>query len=150
MSITKKIQRQIDNGVDHPKCDTILFGQVMGRKSVFLVQNMFPVTKEYIENIYIDKNTKNEVTIPPKTESNVIHCARKILKLSHRNINLIFGHPHDIYKALSAELMQQETEKQNTIVKNTYRKEQLKETCRNSCQDDTESTITKLKTRFDP
>ena len=29
-------------------------------------QNLFPVTKEYIGNIYIDKNTSKPITLPQK------------------------------------------------------------------------------------
>ena len=40
-----------------PKCDTIRFGEVLGKKRAFLIQNIFPVSKRYIESAYVDKNT---------------------------------------------------------------------------------------------
>ena len=39
------------------KCDNISFCYVLGEQKAILPQNLFPVTKEYIGNIYIDKNT---------------------------------------------------------------------------------------------
>lgn len=39
------------------KCDTITFGKVLGFEKAFLIQNMCPVTEQYIKNEYIDKHT---------------------------------------------------------------------------------------------
>ena len=47
-------------------CDNISFGYVLGNKSAFLVQNLFPVTEKYVLNEYIDTNTKQPITIPKK------------------------------------------------------------------------------------
>ena len=33
--------------------DTIVFGEVANTSSVFLIQNMFPITKNYVESQYI-------------------------------------------------------------------------------------------------
>ena len=35
-------------------CDTIDFGEVLGREKAFLLQNMCPATDAYIKNEYID------------------------------------------------------------------------------------------------
>ena len=59
-----KIAKQIEKGYKNPKCNTIRFGEVLGQKRAFLIQNMFPVTAKYISNVYIDKNTQSPVTIP--------------------------------------------------------------------------------------
>ena len=42
-----------------PSVDTIVFGDVANTYSAFLIQNMFPVTLDYIESQYI----KNKVPI---------------------------------------------------------------------------------------
>ena len=47
-----KIQKQIKLG-KNPSVDTIVFGEIANTYSAFLIQNMFPVTKEYIESQYI-------------------------------------------------------------------------------------------------
>ena len=53
-----KIQKQINLG-KRPSVDTIVFGNVANTYSAFLIQNMFPVTNEYVESQYI----KNKVPI---------------------------------------------------------------------------------------
>ena len=52
----------------------------MGQKRAFLIQNMFPITIDYIESKYIDKNTKKEVTIESHLEKDVIKYAKDVLK----------------------------------------------------------------------
>ena len=39
----------------HGFCDTIRFGRVESRHNAFLIQNMFPITREYIQDIYLDR-----------------------------------------------------------------------------------------------
>ena len=79
----KKMQR-------YGRCNTIYFAEVMGRKSAFLIQNMFPITENYISHIYIDPNTLNAVTISDNEAKKIIHNAHDVLKLHNRGINLIF------------------------------------------------------------
>ena len=50
----KKNQKQIELGKT-PSVDTIVFGYVANTYSTFLIQNMFPVTEDYIECQYIIK-----------------------------------------------------------------------------------------------
>src|SRR5699024_9807404 len=42
----------------YKRVDTIVFGYIYGRKSAFLIQNMFPTTMEYIKEEYIKQNKK--------------------------------------------------------------------------------------------
>lgn len=79
----KKIQK-------YGKCNTIRFGEVMGQKRAFLIQNIFPITTDYIADVYIDKNTKKEVTIDPKISKDIQNNAREVLKLNFRGIPVIF------------------------------------------------------------
>lgn len=53
----KKIHTQKMLG-KKPSVDTIVFGYVSNKYSTFLIQNMFPVTEEYIEGQYIKKQVK--------------------------------------------------------------------------------------------
>ena len=86
------------------KCNTIRFGNVMGIKKAFLIQNMFPITKKYIANVYIDKNTKKPVTIDPDTARDIITNAKDVLKLHRRGIPLIFPNVTLIEKVLLSQL----------------------------------------------
>ncbi|MDF7638499.1 hypothetical protein PT285_03630 [Lactobacillus sp. ESL0791] len=39
---------------NNKRCDTIVFGRVLGEEKAFLIQNMCPVTEKYINNVYLD------------------------------------------------------------------------------------------------
>ena len=47
-----------------------IFGNVLGKKAVFLIQNIFPTTEKYIENKYVNSNM--DVEIPTRVRDNVI------------------------------------------------------------------------------
>lgn len=39
-----------------PNVDTLVFGKVNNEDRVFLIQNMFPITEEFISDTYIRNN----------------------------------------------------------------------------------------------
>ena len=93
-----KIQKQIKLG-KKPSIDTIVFGNVANTYSVFLIQNMFPVTKKYVESQYI----KNKVAIrlSNKLQTEVIYKANKVLNLyNHGMKNIIFPNVDNILEQL--------------------------------------------------
>ena len=47
-TLQKKIIRK------HKSCNTIHFCDFLGTERAFLIQNMFPVTKDYIDDIYVN------------------------------------------------------------------------------------------------
>ncbi|MEG0338838.1 MAG: hypothetical protein RR573_02870 [Oscillospiraceae bacterium] len=103
--VQNKITKQIAKGYKAPKCNTICFGEVLGQKRAFLIQNMFPVTASYVSAIYMDKNSHNPVTIAPDTEKDITKNAKDILKLVFRgNNNLVFSDIQKTYTNLIAEL----------------------------------------------
>lgn len=59
------------------KCDNISFCYVLGEERAILPQNLFPVTEEYIEDIYIDKNTNIPIELPRNLIAEVNAKARK-------------------------------------------------------------------------
>ena len=58
-SQTSKYQRIYDAKIQkYKRCDTILFGDVLGHKKAFLIQNMCPIIDEYVKkNILIQRPT---------------------------------------------------------------------------------------------
>ena len=93
-----KIQKQIKLG-KKPSIDTIVFGNVANTYSVFLIQNMFSVTKKYVESQYI----KNKVAIrlSNKLQTEVIYKANKVLNLyNHGMKNIIFPNVDKILEQL--------------------------------------------------
>jgi len=91
-----------------PKCNTIRFGEVLGAKKAFLIQNMFPVTMKYISEIYINRMTQEAVRIPLNTEKDIIVHANEVLKLVRSgNNHLVFSDIIITYNELTAELEQE-------------------------------------------
>ena len=70
------------------KCDGIVFGYVNGKRSVFLIQNVCPVTEEYISEIYTIEKGTVEVIINPETSKKIKKKVKKViimLKKKHTN-----------------------------------------------------------------
>ena len=108
----RKIAKQIERGNKNPKCNTIRFGNVLGQKRAFLIQNMFPVAATYVTGTYIDKNTGTPVKIDRATEKDVATNARDILKLVFRGYNnLVFSDIQKTYADLTAELQPEQQKK---------------------------------------
>ena len=100
-----KLKKQQDKGVQNPKCNTIRFGEVMGVKKAFLIQNMFPIIEKYIGDVYINRLTQEAVRIPQNIEKDIIVHAEEVLRLvrsGHKN--LIFSDVITTYGELISEL----------------------------------------------
>ena len=70
-------------------CDTIVFGDVLGVRKAFLIQNMFPVTPEFILNEYLSNNESVRIATP--VEEEIIIKAKKVLALSrYKKAGLLF------------------------------------------------------------
>lgn len=94
----KKIKKQIELG-KKPSIDTIVFGDVSNTYSTFLIQNMFPVTKEYIEAQYIKK--EKPITLSNKLQTEIISKANKVLTLYNNGMkNIVFPNIDEILKKL--------------------------------------------------
>jgi hypothetical protein len=90
------------NIAKYGKCDFIEFGKVLGYRKAFLIQNMFPVTKKYIESSYVSKNVP--VQIDNVSAHNIISKARNVLIKKQNGINLIFTDINKIYQELEKQL----------------------------------------------
>ena len=97
----KKIEKQIKLG-KNPSIDTIVFGNIANTYSVFLIQNMFPVTLEYIECPYIKnkvvirvsnklKNFKREICIMEKQTAGRDNLGELAPKFAELNDDVLFG-----------------------------------------------------------
>lgn len=86
------------------KCDNISFGYVLGEKRAFLPQNLFPITKQYIDGVYIDKNTSLPITIPADLMSDLNKKARKKIRYNQRGIKFGMSNIQKIYKELLNDL----------------------------------------------
>ena len=85
------------------KCDTIVFGDVLGYKKAFLIQNMCPIIPKYIKNQYIENLSCKPVRLNGKLEKELTSKAKKVLMLCRKGNKLIFP---DIFK-IENELLSQ-------------------------------------------
>ena len=76
-----------ENGNKRPVYNFV-FGNVLGKKAVFLIQNIFPTTEKYIENKYVNSNI--DVEIPTRVRDNVIITSIRVVELAERGINIPF------------------------------------------------------------
>lgn len=67
--------------------DTIVFGYVEGEERAFLIQNMFPTTKEYIIEKYIRQD--RDVVVNKRLNKELQTKANKILNLVEQGYNKI-------------------------------------------------------------
>ena len=81
-------------------CDNISFGYVLGEERAFLPQNLFPITEEYIDNMYMDKNTNLPITISADLMAELNAKARKKIRFHQQGKKLGMSEPMGIYKAL--------------------------------------------------
>lgn len=90
-SKTKKYEKLYsDKLARNGYCDTLVFGEVLGRKKAFLIQNMCPILPEFVENEYLDPLTQQPVRLNGVTEREIISKAKKVLALHRKGIKLIF------------------------------------------------------------
>ena len=90
-SQTNKFHRIYNNKIaKYRKCDTIVFGKVLGHEKAFLIQNMCPISSKYINNEYVDSATNIPVRISGILESELISKARRVLALQRQGKKLVF------------------------------------------------------------
>lgn len=77
----KKIQKR-------PNYDGIRFGYVNGIEKAFLIQNLCPVTYEYIDGMYTIENGTKPVTIDEKLAKELNQIVLKIIKLYRKGIRI--------------------------------------------------------------
>lgn len=59
----------------------LLLGVVLGKKKAFLIQNMFPITEEYFNNVYLDKNTSKPIQLSESLKKELKSKANKVLSV---------------------------------------------------------------------
>lgn len=98
------------------KCDTIVFGSLLGQKSVFLIQNAFPITDKYIIEEYVD-NKKQPLRVSNITESEVTSKLKTVLSLQRRGKHLLLTDSLTIEKELLKERKENSLTESNLSVR---------------------------------
>ena len=84
-----KYQREIDKKIKkYGKCKTILIKEIAGVKEAILLQNTFPTTKEYINNIHTIEG--HRIRISTSVEREIIYCLNYMFIMKEKGINLFF------------------------------------------------------------
>lgn len=78
------------------RCDTITFGEVLGHEKAFLIQNICPITVNYIKNEYIDSVANVPVRVDGVFERELLDKAKRVIALQRKGIKLIFPDVLDI------------------------------------------------------
>lgn len=73
-----------------------VFGKLLGKEKVFLIQNMFPTTENFIEGKYVSKN--EDVRISESLKKEILSNARNAIILANNGTNIIY---YDINKMKS-------------------------------------------------
>lgn len=96
----------------YKEVDTIVFGFVLGKKKAFLIQNMFPIIPQYINNEYMDSVTHQPVIINERLHNELITKANKVLHLQRSGYRLIFPDVLKIESVLIAKLEVQKAQEE--------------------------------------
>lgn len=95
-----KFRREYNKNISkYNRCDTIDFSEILGQQRAFLIQNMCPITTDYISNEYVDTNN-DPIKINRNDEQRIINKAKRVLRLQRKGTNLIFPDVLTIEKAL--------------------------------------------------
>lgn len=101
------------NVARYGRCDFLEFGEVLGHRTAFLIQNMFPATREYIADRYIHNDVV--VRIDKITEQAVIKKAEDVLEKRKKGIKLTFTDIDKIYSTLQEQLEKKKTIKATKV-----------------------------------
>ena len=82
----------------HGRCDTIVFGNFAGDERAFLLQNMFPVTEQYIDHVHTVRGVP--VIIHQRLERMLQNKVRTLLSMYRNGRRLIFVDIYAIYNHL--------------------------------------------------
>lgn len=74
----------------YKRCDTLEFGYVLGHEKAFLIQNMCPITPNYIKNEYIDNFANIPVRVDGALEKKLIKKSKRVIALQRKGVKLIF------------------------------------------------------------
>ena len=85
------------------KCYNYVFDTLIGKKQVFLIQNMFPTLEKYIKEKYI--KDKKDVFVPKKKQNEIIFNAINIISMAfQQNVDITFTNIVEFYNEIYKEL----------------------------------------------
>lgn len=82
--------------------DGIKFGYVNGQRRAFLLQNMFPITEEFVDKQYMINSGKTPVTLNRQFAAELNKSARKIIRMNEKGIKITFTDINKILETLKS------------------------------------------------
>ena len=70
------------------KVYNFIFGKLLGKERVFLIQNIFPTCEKYVENKY--QNKMQDVEITENLKNEIIETSMSVIKLARKGFNIPF------------------------------------------------------------
>ena len=119
----------------------IYIGTFDGKPSVFLIQNMFPVTEEYLDHVHTRNG--NPVPVKQSISKEVKSRMQRTLQLSSRGKKVVFPNIEKL-KNLMLEEIKQKASTKNLLKSNhqktfTYSRKQLQESVDKISQDNSQN-----------
>ena len=95
--------RKILMGKRKQLCKTIIIVNINNIDSIILLQNAFPITEKYINNVHMFNGKKSSFN--KTTEKEILKNFRKMLILKEKGINLFYPNVDNIKLMLNKELV---------------------------------------------
>ena len=94
--INKKLKK-------YNRCDTIIIREILGKKTVVLLQNAFPTLEKYIDHVHLLENGE-PAKVVESLKNEILEKFKHLLKLKSKGINLFFTDIDKIKSQMLAEL----------------------------------------------
>lgn len=102
-SRVEKYRRIVDDKLSkYGKCNTIVIGNVSGRESAFLIQNMFPLTEKYVDHEHTIAGLP--AFVHAKLAEELRKNAEEVLTLHRKGKRIVFPDIDRIYDTMKTEL----------------------------------------------
>jgi len=111
---TKKYQEIYDKQVDkYGKCLTIVIGEFDDKKAAFLLQNMFPITSDYLDHVHIKNG--NPVPVKHSIHQIVQNNMKQLKILVDKGKNVVFPDVKRLETLMLEELNQSKAQNTKTM-----------------------------------
>lgn len=80
------------------RCDTIVIGRFSGRACAFLIQNMFPITENYIDHVHTDNGVP--VVLARQLQEDIEMKVNRVLNIRKKVPSILFPNVDRIMRIL--------------------------------------------------
>ncbi len=98
----KKIYTKKKMNINREPNNFVFFDNIVGIKGVFLIQNMFPTTKQYIQEEYYRRG--QEVKVPKNIRREILQKAKTMIAFASRGVNTTYTNLPEFMKEIRSEI----------------------------------------------